>query len=123
MFQKNYIATHEVVDKPDKKYIHFYEIDKRYCVTATIEKINDQQGFYMNTSSGTKSKYFKYGLLTFRLRDSLLHLYVYQSEALMKKEKLKEYLFVLSEMQHPDLKATAEAGIWIFIFLKLRIAS
>ncbi len=27
-YQKNYIATHEVVDKPDKKYIHFYEIDK-----------------------------------------------------------------------------------------------
>ncbi len=94
MFQKNYIATHEVVDKPDKKYLHFYEIDKRYCVTATFKKINDQEGFYMNTSSGAKSKYFKYGLLTFRSQDSLMHLYVYQSEALMKKEKLKEYLFV-----------------------------
>jgi len=94
VFQKNYIATHEVVDKPDKKYIHFYEIDKSYCVTATFEKINDREGFYMNTSSGAKSKYFKYGLLTFKLKDSLVHLYVYQSKVLTKNEKLKEYLFV-----------------------------
>ena len=33
-------------------------------------------------------------MLTFKLHDSLLHLYVYQFEALMKKEKLKDYLFV-----------------------------
>ncbi len=93
-YQKNYIATNEVVDKPDKKYIHFYEIDKSYCVNATFENINDQEGFNMNTSSGKRSKYFKYGVLTFRLQDSLLHLYVYQSEVLMKRKKLKEYLFV-----------------------------
>ena len=93
-YQQNYIVTHEVVGKEDKKYMQFYDIDKNFRVTASFKKIDDKEGFDMNTSSGMKKKYFKYGLLTFRLHDSLLHLYVYQSKELMKQEKLKEYLFV-----------------------------
>lgn len=93
-YQQNYVATHEVVGNDDKKYIQFYKIDKSFCVTATFKKTNDKEGFDMNTSSGMKKKYFKYGMLTFKLHDSLLHLYVYQSKDLMKQEKLKEYLFV-----------------------------
>jgi len=93
-YQQNYISTHEVVGKEDKKYIQFYDIDKSFCVLASFKKIDDKEGFDMNTSSGMKKKYFKYGLLTFRLHDSLLHLFVYQSKDLMKQEKLKEYLFV-----------------------------
>ncbi|MEO6329475.1 MAG: DUF1684 domain-containing protein [Ginsengibacter sp.] len=93
-YEQNYIATHEVVGKEDKKYIQFYDIDKSFRVTASFKKIDDKEGFDMNTSSGMIKKYFKYGLLTFRLHDSLLHLYVYQSKDLMKQKKLKEYLFV-----------------------------
>lgn len=93
-YEQNYINTHEVVGKDDRKYIHFYNIDESYCVTATIERINDAKGFEMNTSSGKMQKYFQYGLLTFKLHDSLLHLYVYQSAALMQQEKYKDYLFV-----------------------------
>src|SRR4029077_12782195 len=43
---------------------------------------------------GKTKRFFKYGLLSFSLHGSLLHLFVYQSEALMKKEEMKEYLFV-----------------------------
>ena len=93
-YQNNYVATHEVVGKADRKYIQFYNLDERYRVTASFKKIDDKEGFYMNTSSGKKQKYYKYGLLTFRLHDSLLHLYVYQSKDLMKQAALKEYLFV-----------------------------
>src|ERR1700687_492992 len=70
-YQQNYINTHEVVGKDDRKYIHFYAIDETYCVTASFERINDEKGFDMNTVSGTKQKYFHYGLLTFKLHDSL----------------------------------------------------
>lgn len=48
----------------------------------------------MNTSSGMKKKHFIYGLLSFKLHDSFVQLYVYQSAALMKLEKMKDYLFV-----------------------------
>jgi uncharacterized protein len=93
-YQQNYINTHEVVSKNDRKYIHFYKIDEGYRVAASVKKINDKKGFDMNTASGVKQKYFIYGLLTFKLHDSLLHLYIYQSAALMKQKKYKDYLFV-----------------------------
>jgi uncharacterized protein (DUF1684 family) len=93
-YQQNYINNHEVVGKADRKYISFYPIDKSYCVNASFKKIRDEQGFYMNTSSGMQEKFFKYGLLTFRLHGKTLHLYIYQSQALMQQEKYKDYLFV-----------------------------
>jgi uncharacterized protein len=93
-YQQNYIDNHEVVGKDDKKFIHFYPVDKSYRVTASFKKINDAEGFYMNTASGMKQKYFHYGLLTFKLHDSLIHLHIYRSASLMKQEKYKDYLFV-----------------------------
>ena len=93
-YQQNYINNHEVVGKDDRKYISFYPIDKSYCVKASFKKIMDKKGFYMNTSSGMQKKYFQYGLLAFKLHGKTLHLYIYQSEALMQQEKYKDYLFV-----------------------------
>jgi len=93
-YQQNYINTHEVVGKDDRKHIHFYTVDESYRVTASFERINDAKGFDMNTASGMKQKYFHYGLLTFKLHDSLTHLYIYQSASLMKQKKYKDYLFV-----------------------------
>ena len=93
-YQQNYIDTHEVVTKNDRKFLHFYPVDESYRVIASFKKITDETGFDMNTSSGMKKKHFIYGLLTFKLHDSLVHLYVYQSAVLMKQEKLKDYLFV-----------------------------
>jgi uncharacterized protein (DUF1684 family) len=93
-YQVNYINTHEVVGKEDRKYIHFYDIVESYRVISSFKKIADTKGFFMTTSTGKKQKYFKYGLLTFTLNGNHLHLYIYQSEALMKQEKLKDYLFV-----------------------------
>ena len=78
-YQQNYINSHEVVGKDDKKFIHFYPVDESCRVTASFKKTSDTKGFDMNTASGTKQHYFRYGLLTFKLHNSLVHLYVYQS--------------------------------------------
>jgi Uncharacterized conserved protein len=93
-YRQNYINTHEVVLNNDRKFLRFFPIDVSYRVVASFKRIIDTSGFDMNTSSGMKKKHFIYGLLTFKLHDSLLHLYVYQSATLMKQEKLKDYLFV-----------------------------
>ena len=93
-YQKNYVDTHEVVLKNDRKYLSFYPSDTSYRVVASFKRIIDTTGFDMNTSSGMKKKHFKYGLLTFKIHDYLVHLFVYQSEVLMQQEKLKNYLFV-----------------------------
>ena len=93
-YQQDYINTHEVVGKNDRKFIHFYPVDESYRVTASFHRINDANGFDMNTASGMKQKYFQYGLLTFKLHDSSAYLYIYQSASLMKQKKYKDYLFV-----------------------------
>src|SRR5579863_8810895 len=64
-FQKNYVNNHEVVPKEDKKYIHFYPVDKGYRVEGAFKRIKDDKGFDMNTASGKRQHYFKYGMLTF----------------------------------------------------------
>ncbi|KAA9035867.1 DUF1684 domain-containing protein [Ginsengibacter hankyongi] len=93
-FRERYINTHEVVGKEDRKYIQFFPVDENLRIIASFERINDTKGFDMSTASGVKQKYFHYGLLTFKVHDSLAHLYVYQSASLMKQKKYKDYLFV-----------------------------
>ncbi len=93
-FQANYVAKHEVVGKADKKYIQFYDVDENYRVKASFERIIDNKGFNMGTSTGLKRKHYKYGLLTFKIKDTVVHLYVYQQKDLMQNEKYKDYLFV-----------------------------
>ncbi len=93
-YQQNYINNHEVVGKEDRKYISFYPVDKSYRVKASFRRIIDTKGFYMITSTSEQERYFKYGLLTFKLHGKTLRLYIYQSEELMQKEKYKDYLFV-----------------------------
>ena len=93
-FQKNYVDSHEVVKGDDRKFLQFYPVDKKYLVKAKFERIIDSIGFDMNTSSGMKKKYIKYGILSFKVNDTLAQLYIYQSRDLMVKEKYKDYLFI-----------------------------
>jgi uncharacterized protein (DUF1684 family) len=93
-FQQNYVNNHEVVSKEDKKYIHFYPIDKGYRVEAAFKQIKDDKGFGMNTASGKRQHYFKYGMLTFNVNHTAAHLFIYQSQSLLREPDLKDYLFV-----------------------------
>ncbi len=93
-FQRQYVILHEVVKGDDKKFFRFFEVDGNYRVIALLERINDLKGFYMNTSSGIRKKHYKYGLLTFKIKDTIQQLHVYQSAALMQQEKYRDYLFI-----------------------------
>jgi uncharacterized protein len=93
-YRKNYITTHEVVPKKDKKYFNFFPISAGYNVESYFEKITDTVGFTMTTSANTLKHYYKYGRLDFIINDIECLLYVYQSKDLMQVEKYKDYLFV-----------------------------
>jgi uncharacterized protein (DUF1684 family) len=93
-YQKNYIATHEVVQGKDKKYFRFFPVSKDYNVTCSFERIIDTVGFTMNTSAKTIKHYYKYGRLDFMISGKGYILFVYQSKDLMQVEKYKDYLFV-----------------------------
>lgn len=78
----------------DTGFIHFYAPDKNYCVEAVFKATPDAKTFKMETHSGKVKDYRQYGVLQFTLMGKTCSLEVYQSIALMKNEKLKNYLFV-----------------------------
>ena len=93
-YQKNYVDTHEVVKKKDRKYFRFFPISSKYDVTCSFEKITDNTGFTMPTSAKTLKYFYKYGRLNFKLDGKDYHLFVYQGKDLMETEEYKDYLFV-----------------------------
>jgi len=93
-YQKNYVSTHEVVQKDEKKYFRFFPVNRQFHVTCRFERIIDSTGFTMKTSANTLKQYFKYGKLSFHLSGKDCVLFVYQSKDLMNTEKYKDYLFV-----------------------------
>ncbi len=50
--------------------------------------------FTIPTVDGKQKEYFKYGILSFKIKGEKLQLYVYQSLALMRIPKYKNYLFI-----------------------------
>lgn len=92
--QKNYVREHKVVKGKDKKYFRFFPINDQYRIYADFERIYDTIGFIMKTSGKKTPRYYKYGRLSFKIRDTLLHLIIYQGEQLKATDKYKDYLFV-----------------------------
>jgi uncharacterized protein len=93
-YQKRYVDTHEVVKDGDRKYISFYPVNEEFRVSASFEQSKDHSLFTMMTSSGKEKKYLKYGLVKFKIHDTLRRLYIYQSIDLMKQKKYRDYLFI-----------------------------
>lgn len=94
LFQKNYVASHEVVKDNLKSNIHFFKIKAKYHITAHFEKLADTTGFVMKTS-GTKTQvYLRYGKLNFTIDGRTCELTVYQSAQLMLTQEYKNYLFI-----------------------------
>lgn len=93
-YQANYISTHEVVKGKNKQYFRFFTIDSNYRIKGCFEKIKDSTGFSMKTSGSITHQYYKYGKVSFLLKDTLLQLFVYQSKDLLKNPLYKDYLFI-----------------------------
>lgn len=93
-FQENYVATHEVVKGDDKVYFRFFPINSNYRVSCSFEKLTDVVGFTMKTSGAVDQHFYKYGRIHFKLKDTALQLYIYQSKDLMKVKGFENYLFL-----------------------------
>lgn len=91
---KNYINTHEVVKGDDRKQMHFFDVNEKYRVVAKFEKAQTGQWFEMPTSGRIKKVFRVYGVLSFRINDTLVKLNLYQSQGLMSNDQYKNYLFL-----------------------------
>lgn len=76
------------------KYMRFYKPDPHYSVECTFKRTSDAVEFQMPTYSGLFRAYIKYGVLTFKLKDSTLQLSVYRNLTLKDNPAFKGYLFV-----------------------------
>lgn len=87
--------THSPLKEADTAFLRFFSPDAVYRVTAAFKATPKAKPFNMPTHSGKTKNYRQYGLLIFRLHDTLLTLHVYQSLDLIKKDiKYKKHLFV-----------------------------
>ncbi|KQT25824.1 hypothetical protein ASG22_03725 [Chryseobacterium sp. Leaf405] len=72
----------------------FFPIDSKYRVTAKFAKTENAEPFELPTSSGKTKSYREYGKATFELDGKSYTLTLYQSLALIKQKKYKDYLFL-----------------------------
>ena len=93
-FRQNYILTHEVVQKDDRKFLSFYPLNGSWNIRCRFERVENGNWFQMATSGKEKQSFRKFGKLSFTVHDTLLQLFVYQSQSLMKTKEYAEYLFI-----------------------------
>jgi uncharacterized protein len=93
-FQQTYVDSHEVVKYSDKKFLQFFPVDSSYRVLCNFTPAKNAKWFSMKTSGSATQVYRKYGLLTFKIHDTVLQLNVYQSQSLMTSDDYADYLFI-----------------------------
>lgn len=96
LYQRNYVATHEVVKAANKKYFRFYAVDEKFKVLCRFEKSADTTTVTMKTS-GTKipqKDFVRYGQIYFSINDTALSLTVYRSKELQNNPQYGRYLFI-----------------------------
>jgi uncharacterized protein len=82
------------VKAEDMQYFDFFEADSIFRVNCRFTKTNSTDTFTIPTVDGKQKEYLKYGILSFEIKGEKLQLNVYQSLALMRIPKYKNYLFI-----------------------------
>ena len=81
--------------KPSQaKGITFYRADPAYRVWGTFTETPGSTPFMVETHSGKKKPFREYGTVTFKVRDTLTTLHIYQSMDLIKNAAHKDDLFI-----------------------------
>jgi uncharacterized protein (DUF1684 family) len=94
-WRKDYIEKHELLKTAEEQsWLRFYPLSPAYRVVCSFEKLADSAWFSMPTSGARSKMARKYGRLTFILRDTALHLVIYQLQQLLASDETKNYLFV-----------------------------
>ena len=93
-YHLNYVAEHEVVKGDDRDKLKFFAPDEHYRVLARFERKEQSAWMQMKTSASTVKIYRVYGVIHFTIHDTVLHLNLYQSQALMESEKYRNLLFL-----------------------------
>lgn len=78
----------------DFQFLDFFEPDKTYRLSASVELLDQQDTLSLKTSAGKIKHYMPFAILKFSLDNKDLQLYAYTSLDLQSKEAYKDYLFI-----------------------------
>lgn len=93
-YQEEYVNTHEVVKGNDRTGITFFPVDEKLRITARFERKTNSPWFLMEASGPDKRNYRVYGIIHFKIHDTLVTLNIYQSQSLMMTDKYRDHLFI-----------------------------
>ena len=85
---------HSPLKTADTGFLRFYAVDDTYKVKAKFKLTPDSKPFDIETHSGKKKPYRRYGMLSFTVKGQDYTLEVYQGLQLIKKPELRDYLFI-----------------------------
>src|ERR1700761_6791129 len=70
-WRKNYIETHELLKTPEERsFLRFYPLDGAYRVVCEFKPLPNSEWLPMPTSGAKTQMARKYGVLTFKLKDT-----------------------------------------------------
>ena len=78
----------------DLQYLHFFEADSTYQVTANVTLLKDQKSFQMPTYDGTSKEFIRYAKINFILNGKELTLTLYRNIGLMVNPIYRNLLFL-----------------------------
>jgi len=82
---------HSPLKTSDLQYLRYYQPDITYKVPAAFVATPETKPFSMPTHSGKDKMYKEYGILTFRIHDTLLNLHIYMR---IGGQEHEDYLFI-----------------------------
>lgn len=80
--------------KSDLKHLRFYAPDPAWVLWGNFEPLQDTVGFEMETHSGVKKHYYRYGNLRFEREGKAFSLTLYRSRKLMQMPGHEDDLFL-----------------------------
>jgi len=75
--------------------LDFYTINEEYNIEAKLILNTKQKVFGMKTTTNRRPIYVVYGIAKFKLNGKSVEINIYQNIELLKKDKYKDYLFLL----------------------------
>jgi uncharacterized protein len=94
LYIRNYVDSHEVVKNPDRNRLRFFPINESYRVIAQFTMTREGAWFQMPTSGPMKKIFREYGTASFKMKDTIVTVHLYQSQSLMENEKYRNLLFL-----------------------------
>ncbi|MBB2145290.1 DUF1684 domain-containing protein [Pedobacter sp. LMG 31464] len=108
--------TRSPLKEADLQYLHFFDADSTYKISAAVEILKNEKVFNMPTYDGTSKEFIRYAQITFMLKGKKLKMTLYRNISLLTNPTYKDLLF-LPFTDESNNKTTYGGGRYIDLSL------